>query len=84
MLCYTSPNAVTPYSIDISVPLSSSNILPVAYAMMESHMDMEAAHQAGRTASGLCHMPSDSYENTPTGCFHAGEGAGTPAWTMEW
>ena len=30
---------------------SSSTILPIAYAMMESPMDMEAAHQAGR-ASG--------------------------------
>ena len=56
---YTTPNAVTPYSIDISVPRASSNILPVAYATMESHMDMEAEHQAGRTEGGLCHIPSD-------------------------
>jgi len=43
--CNTTPNAVTPYSIDISVLRASSTILLVAYAMMESpHMDMEAEH----------------------------------------
>jgi len=30
----------------------------------------------------LDQIPPDSYENTQTGCFHAGEGAGTPAWTI--
>src|SRR5207249_8547390 len=51
---YLSPNPVTPYSIDLSVPRASSTILPVAYAMMESHRDMEMPHQAGRTQGGLC------------------------------
>ena len=46
--CYASPNAVTPYSIDIAVPWASSNIFPVAYAMMESHLRPEAKHQGGR------------------------------------
>ena len=37
-LCYTSPKTGTLYSIALSVPWASSNILPVAYAMMESRM----------------------------------------------
>jgi hypothetical protein len=30
------------------MPWASSTMLPVAYAMMESYMDMEAKHQGGR------------------------------------
>src|SRR5262245_41473516 len=41
------PNAVTSYSIAISVPQASSTILPIAYTMMESHTSMEAEHQEG-------------------------------------
>ena len=43
--CNKTPNAVTSYSIDLSVPRASSTILPVAYAMMESRMDVKAEHQ---------------------------------------
>jgi hypothetical protein len=50
---YISPNAVTPYSIAIAVSRSSSNMLPVAYAMMESHMDMEAEHQVNPVDAGI-------------------------------
>jgi class 3 adenylate cyclase len=52
--CYSSPNAVTPYSIDISVPRASFNILPVAYAMME-RMDTQVQYQGRRRRGGLCH-----------------------------
>src|SRR5215475_2612386 len=37
---------------------ASCTILPVAYAMMESHRGTEAKHQAGRTAGGRCHIPT--------------------------
>jgi hypothetical protein len=50
LLRYASPNAVTPYSIDLSIPWASSTILPVAYAMMESRMDREAEHREGGDA----------------------------------
>jgi hypothetical protein len=53
--CNIPPNAVTPDSIAIAIPRASSTILPVVYAMLESHRGREAEHQAGRTWGGLCH-----------------------------
>jgi hypothetical protein len=43
--CYTPPKPVTPFSIDIPDSRASPTILPVAYAMMESRMVVEAKHQ---------------------------------------
>src|SRR5215831_19331596 len=53
----TTPNAVTPNSLDLSALWASSNILPVAYAMMEAHLRTEAKHQGGRRRGGLCRGP---------------------------
>src|SRR5215813_13359266 len=38
-------------------PWASSNILPVAYAMMESRLRTEAKYQGGRSRGGLCRGP---------------------------
>ena len=57
---------------------------------MRSHSTRKAREQSSARkaphfhASRCLQRHNHSYENTPTGCFHAGEGAGTPAWTMEW
>ena len=42
---YKTPKPVTPFSRDISDSRASSTIPPVAYAMMETHRDVEAQHQ---------------------------------------